>query len=244
MLGVFLLLSVAAHGAEPDPEAVARVTAALAKVLPPGFKPDGVAESQLPGLYEVKVGSRLLYVSADGRYLFVGAGDLIDLDTMENLSDARRRELVLDVLASVDEKDMIVIGPAEPKRTVTVFTDVDCPYCARFHLEVPELVENGVRVRYLLYPRSGLSGRTFQRSVAVWCAADRAEAIGVAKAGGDLEMKSCANPVARHYQAGQDAGVTGTPTIIADDGEVIGGYRPAKQLLAILGVPAKTAAAK
>jgi len=240
LLTLALSLSMAVHGADADP--VSRVSAALEKVLPPGMKPDRIVESRLPGLYEVMIGSRLLYVSADGKYLFVGSGDLIDLESMENLSDQRRRELVLAAVAAVDEKDMIVIGPADAKRTLTVFTDVDCPYCAKFHLEVPRLVENGVKVRYLLYPRAGLRGRTYQRSIAVWCAEDRVEAIGIAKAGRELEMKTCDNPVAEHYKAGQNAGVTGTPTIVVDNGDIIGGYRPADQMLAILGIKAKTAA--
>jgi thiol:disulfide interchange protein DsbC len=241
LLSLTLLLSMSVHAADDD--ATARVSAALAKVLPPGLKPDRIVESSMPGLFEVMVHSRLLYVSADGRHVFVGSGDLIDLDTMENLSDKRRRELTLAAVDSVDEKDMIVIGPKDAKRTITVFTDVDCPYCAKFHLEVPKLVENGVKVRYLLYPRSGLNGRTYQRSVAVWCAEDRVKAIGVAKAGGKLEMKTCPNPVAEHYAAGQKAGVTGTPTIVLDNGDIVGGYRPADQMLAILGLkPAKVSA--
>jgi thiol:disulfide interchange protein DsbC len=70
----------------------------------------------------------------------------------------------------------------------------------------------------------------------VWCAKDRVKAIGIAKAGGKLDMKTCTNPVADHYRLGQDFGVGGTPTIYLDDGQTIGGYVPPDRLLTILGL--------
>ena len=131
---------------------------------------------------------------------------------------------------------MIVIGPDKPKRTLTVFTDVDCGYCAKFHLDVPALNKQGVKVRYLFYPRTGINSESYRRAVAVWCADDRVKAIGIAKAGGKLNMKTCPNPVASHYQLGQRLDINGTPSIFLDDGKVLPGYVPAPRLLGILGL--------
>jgi thiol:disulfide interchange protein DsbC len=36
--------------------------------------------------------------------------------------------------------------------------------------------------------------------------------------------------IARHYQLGQDIGLTGTPAIVTEDGTLIGGYVPADAL--------------
>jgi thiol:disulfide interchange protein DsbC len=190
--------------------------------------------SPIPGLYEMVFGTRVAYVSADGRYMLMG--DLIDLDSRRNLTTTRRGALVLKSIDAMGESNMIVLGPANPKRTLTVFTDVDCPYCSRLHKEVPKLMEAGVKVRYLLYPRAGKDSETYRRSVAVWCAKDRVKAIGIAKAGGKIEMKSCVNPVDEHVRLGQEVGVEGTPTIVMDDGRVLPGYAPAAELLAALGL--------
>jgi thiol:disulfide interchange protein DsbC len=190
--------------------------------------------SPIPGLYEMVFGTRVAYVSADGRYMLMG--DLIDLDSRRNLTTTRRGALVLKSIDAMGEANMIVLGPANPKRTLTVFTDVDCPYCSRLHKEVPKLTEAGVKVRYLLYPRAGKDSETYRRSVAVWCAKDRVKAIGIAKAGGKIEMKSCVNPVDEHVRLGQEVGVEGTPTIVMDDGRVLPGYAPAADLLAALGL--------
>ena len=65
---------------------------------------------------------------------------------------------------------------------------------------------------------------------------DRAKAIGIAKAGGRLPVKTCENPVANHFKLGTRLGITGTPTLILEDGTRIGGYVPAARLVAALGL--------
>jgi thiol:disulfide interchange protein DsbC len=212
--------------------------ARLSKVFP-GVTADELKPSPMPGLYELAVGTRVAYVSTDGKYLFMG--DMIDLEHRKNLTDESRGQLVRKAINGLSEKDMIVIGPKHPKRTITVFTDVDCPYCARLHKEVPELTANGVQVRYLLFPRNGIGSPTYKRSVAVWCAADRAKAIDTAISGGKLKMRTCKNPVAKLYKFGHEIGVRGTPAIVFDDGRIVPGYSPAPELLGMLGLN-KTAA--
>jgi thiol:disulfide interchange protein DsbC len=101
---------------------------------------------------------------------------------------------------------------------------------------VPELNKQGVKVRYLMFPRTGLNGESYRRAVAVWCAKDRAKAIGIAKAGGKLDMKTCTNPVESHYRLGQRLEIGGTPAIFVDDGRVFPGYIPAQRLLGMLGL--------
>jgi thiol:disulfide interchange protein DsbC len=141
---------------------------------------------------------------------------------------------VKQAFEGVGDKNMIVMAPKETRSTITVFTDVDCPYCARLHQDVPELNRNGIKVRYLLYPRAGEGSKTYRRSVAVWCAPDRIKAVGIAKNGGQLEMRTCANPVDDHYRLGERLGISGTPTIFLENGKKIPGYVPASQLIAIV----------
>ena len=225
-----LLLTTHSVHADGDTEKLkARLQQRLTEISISELKP-----APVPGLYEMVFGTRVAYVSADGQYMLTG--DLIDLASSRNLTALRRSGLVLKSIDAMGEANMIVIGPAKPKRTLTVFTDVDCPYCARLHLEVPKLTQAGVKVRYLLYPRAGKDTETYKRAVAVWCADDRVKAVGIAKSGGKLAMKTCANPVDEHVRLGQEVGVQGTPTIVMDDGRVLPGYAPAAELLAALGL--------
>jgi thiol:disulfide interchange protein DsbC len=190
--------------------------------------------TSLNGWYELEHGTDVLYVSPDAKFLFVG--DLVDLDTQTNLTEAWRAQTAVQQLDAIGEQNMIVMGPRSARRTITVFTDVDCPYCARLHQDVPELTANGVKVRYLMFPRAGLESETYRRSIAVWCAADRVKAVGIAKAGGRINMKTCPNPVAQHYRLGLKLGVSGTPTIFLEDGRRVDGYIPSARLLAILNL--------
>jgi thiol:disulfide interchange protein DsbC len=188
----------------------------------------------IPGLYELTFGSRIVLVTGDGRYLI--QGDLIDLESRRNLTQEQHSKLILKSIEAIGEKNMVVMGPANAKRTITVFTDVDCPYCARLHKEVPKLNKAGVKVRYLLYPRAGKGSETYKKSVSVWCAKDRIKALGAAKSGGKIEPRTCANPVDEHLKLGAEVGVEGTPTLVFDDGRIVPGFAPADKLLAALGL--------
>ena len=225
-----LAVSFPAIAGEDD---VKRIKAQLAEAFP-DLEAAAITPSPAAGIYEVEIESKIVYATSDGKYLFMG--DLVDLGSRSNLTETRRGGARLRLLNQLGEAEMLVIGPDKPKRTVTVFTDVDCPYCSKFHLDVPTLNKAGVKVRYLLYPRAGIGSESYKRAVAVWCARDRAKGIGMAKAGEKLDMKTCANPVEKHYRLGGKLDIGGTPAIILDDGKVLPGYVPAPRLLAMLGL--------
>lgn len=193
-----------------------------------------VRPSPAPGFYEVLADGGVFYVSEDGRFLFHGA--LYDVADRRNLTEDAHREARSETLRQLDEDTLIVFAPAssQVKHTVTVFTDVDCPYCARFHLEVPELNARGVEVRYAAWPRTPEGTPSYARSVSVWCASDRRRAMTAAKAGEEVAPASCDNPVQAHFDLGRRLGVRGTPTIVADDGMVFGGYVPYRELVRAL----------
>jgi thiol:disulfide interchange protein DsbC len=129
---------------------------------------------------------------------------------------------------------MVIFAPEEYDHTITVFTDIDCGYCRKLHNEIDAFMAEGIRVRYLFYPRAGLGSPSYQKAVSVWCADDRKQALTDAKAGEPLPEKSCENPVADHMALGEAMGVTGTPAILLENGQLVPGYVPAKRMAAIL----------
>lgn len=199
-----------------------------------GEKPDSVAPSAVPGLFEVVLGGQVLYVSEDGR--FVVQGDILDLEARANLTENRRGELRGQVINAVNEKDMVVFAPeGQPaKYTVTVFTDIDCGYCRKMHSQIAAYNKEGIKIRYLSFPREGLNSESFNKAVSVWCADNRQEAMTKAKRGEVIENKSCDNPVQAQYELGQKIGVRGTPSMILEDGEMLPGYVPPTQLAELL----------
>jgi len=206
----------------------ARVVAKL-----PGAQASDVAVSPIPGLYEVAMGGLIAYVSADGKYLL--SGNVYDLDTQENLTASRRNSARAKALATASESNMIVFGPANAKMTVTVFTDIDCGYCRKFHSQIAEVNKSGVRVRYMFFPRTGPGTESWTKAEQVWCAADRREALTRAKKGDTVKGKTCGDAAVKsQYELGSDLGVEGTPAIFTQTGDYIGGYvTPAELVQAI-----------
>lgn len=208
-----------------SPEVRARITAKM-----PGATITDIVVSPIPGVYEVTMGGLIAYVSADGRYLM--SGSLYDLDTQANLTDERRAVARARVLATTPEDQMIIFAPANPKMTVTVFTDIDCGYCRRFHNQIAELNKAGIKVRYMLYPRTGPGTDSWKKAEQVWCAADRKDALTRAKRGETVKSKDCkSTQVASDYQLGDDLGVQGTPAIFSQGGVYLGGFMTPEQLM-------------
>ena len=204
--------------------------AAVAAHLP-GAHPGDIRTTPIPGIYEFRQGAELVYVTADGRYGF--AGDLYRLADRSNLSDARRRELRLGLISVVPESSMVVFAPAGPaKYTITVFTDVDCTYCRTLHKQIAEYNRLGVKVRYMFFPRSGPNTESWSKAEQVWCSADRRAALTQAKLGTAITAAICKpNAVAEQYALGRAIGLTGTPGIVTESGELLPGYAPPDELL-------------
>jgi len=215
----------------------ARVVAKL-----PGAQPADVAASPIPGIYEVTMGGLIAYVSSDGKYLL--SGNVYDLDTQVNLTASRRNSARAKALAATSESNMIVFGPANAKMTVTVFTDVDCGFCRKFHSQIAEVNKAGVRVRYMFYPRTGPGTESWAKAEQVWCATDRREALTRAKKGDMVKGKNCGDAAVKsQYELGSDLGVDGTPAIFTQNGDYIGGYLTPAELVQAIQESQKTAVA-
>ncbi len=235
----------------------------LLKLISPALgnkQPDLIKPSPIPGLYTVMFGSNIFYVSKDGRYVFEQTA-LLDLKTNRDLTEdllSVGRKKILDTLK---DSDMVVYKPKKTKHVITVFTDIDCPYCQKFHNERKELLAAGIEIRYMLYPRSGVDTDSYHTSVAVMCSKDQQDAMTKAKAVAahnsriyvsskttgvepkylpQVSAPDCKNPVKKHMKLLHELGMeVATPQVLLSDGTLIRGYVPAPKLIEILGKQAK-----
>ncbi len=206
----------------------AELAAVAARI--PGAKASELRTTPVSGIYEYSHGAELLYVTADGRYGFVG--DLYRMADRNNLSDVRRRELRLALISAEPESSMVVFAPQTTKYTITVFTDVDCSYCRALHKQIAEYNRLGVKVRYLSFPRTGPNTESWSKAEQVWCSPDRRAALTQAKLGVALTTAACKpNPVAEQYELGRAIGLVGTPGIVTESGELLPGYAPPDELV-------------
>jgi thiol:disulfide interchange protein DsbC len=244
--------SLSACAQEPSPAAAASKPAAAVTAVGPAIAPgtaaprardavrsidpnivvEQVSPAAMPGFQAVIVGGQVLYVSNDGKYLIQGS--LYDVGARRDLGEDAMKKLRVELLRSVPASERIVFAPKDPKYTVTVFTDVECGYCRKFHSQIAEYNKLGIAVEYLAFPRMGLGSADFRKMVAVWCAPDRRKALTDAKNDRNVAAGNCTNPVTMEYELGRRAGLTGTPMVLAADGTQLGGYLAPEQLRAAL----------
>jgi len=203
-----------------------------------GLEVESVAMAPVAGIAEVITDRGLFYTSYDGAYLFHGKlfglqGQVTDL-TEESMAKVR--------LSGMDKfaNDMIVYPAKNEKHVVTVFTDITCGYCRKLHEQMDEYNDMGITVRYLAYPRAGITDRNgnltqgFQDMRSIWCNEDPNTAMTKAKAGSAVAHRICDKPVEAEFNFGRSVGVTGTPAIMLANGMMLPGYREPRDLLQML----------
>lgn len=229
-LGLGLLVGWATIATADD----ASIKSGLGNFIPPE-QIESIKATDIKGLYEVTAGQNLIYVTEDGKYLLHGT--LIETATKKNLTEeamkvveAKQVGVRKAAMDKVDEKTMIVFKPKTSKYMVSVFTDIDCGYCRKLHSEIDQYLAQGITVRYMFFPRAGKGSDSYKKAVSVWCASDRQKALTAAKKGEKLDSKTCDNPVDQHMALGESFGMSGTPMIVTQKGNVLPGYVPADKL--------------
>jgi len=230
-LSLLLLIAplVISNSVLAETDSIKELKQALAKTMP-NVKPSKISKSPVDGLYEVVVGTQVVYMSVDARYMI--DGDLIDIKTKKNISEDAKSAIRLATIGKLGPDQMLVYTPKNVKNTITVVTDIDCPYCRRLHSEVPKYLEKNVEVRYIFMPLKGAAD--MKKTISVWCSDDQQLALDMAKSGSDIEEQTCDNPIKEHLALARELGVRGTPAIILEDGQLLPGYVPVDKLVAEL----------
>jgi len=191
--------------------------------------PQEIFESPIEGWYTIRKGAIIAYISADGRYLL--QGDMIDLQDNTNLTEQARNDARVVMLSAVPDEDLIIFSPDKVQHSVSIFTDIDCTFCRRLHAQIDDYMDQGIEIRYFLYPRNGPTSPSWAKAENVWCADNRNEALTLAKLDKEYSTHTCdSSIVSNHYLIGQDVGLRGTPAIVLDDGTLFSGYLPPAQL--------------
>jgi len=210
--------------------------------LAPGAESIAISETPIEGLLMVQIGGDIVYATADGKYLIQGR--VMDIATREDLTEAAKAELRRDLLAKVDTGSQITFAPDDPKYDLMVFTDIDCGYCRKLHAQIEEYNQQGIAIHYMAFPRAGIGSHSYDKAVSVWCAGNQQDALTQAKLGAEPDPAQCDNPIDEQYELGRELGVTGTPSLLTAQGQMIPGYVPPEQLRARLDQMAAGATTK
>ncbi len=214
-----------------------RLTASLVAATGAPLQIVAISETSFDGLIEVELDSgEKLFSDRTGEHLVTGDLFQATASGLVNLSAAARQKQIAGWVAAVPEDEMVIFTPEQTKASITVFTDVDCAYCRKLHGDIEAILELGIQVRYVAYPRGGEASEAYPKMISVWCSEDRKRSLTQAKNGQNLPNRECDNPVLRHYNLGNRIGISGTPALVLQDGTVIPGYlEPAQLAGAVFG---------
>lgn len=196
-----------------------------------------IKKTPYSGLFEVYLDGQLVYVDAKAQYIF--AGDVIDLKSRSNLTQARLNELQAVDWKTLPLANALKTVKGSGARKLVVFSDVDCPYCRKFEAELAKV--DNITVYTFLYPIEGLHPKAVQMSKQIWCAPDRNQAWNDYITGGVVPKNDgqCANPVEATIALGSKLKISGTPTLIFANGQRVPGMVPSAQLERLLAANAK-----
>jgi thiol:disulfide interchange protein DsbC len=210
----------------------------IAERLPDFPKIDEVSKTPIPGVYELRIGTEVLYSDERGEHII--QGELIETKSRSNLTQARIDKLTAIDFASLPLKDAIVWKQGTGARKLVVFADPNCGYCKKFEKEMQGVKD--VTVYTFLYPILG--GDSPDKSRNIWCAKDNSTVwrewmINGTPAPRNMGSKCDTSALDRNVALGKKFRVNGTPSLVFEDGKrVPGAMAPdqvEKQLVASRG---------
>ncbi len=192
----------------------------LSERIPQIPKIEEITPTPLAGIYELRLSTNEIYYSdAAGNYLI--QGNLIDTKSKRNITEERESKLSAIDFSALPLKDAITLVHGNGKRKLAVFEDPNCGYCKRFERDLAKV--DNVTVYLFLMPVLGTG--SVEKSRNVWCAKDPAAAWT------NLMQKDIAPAAAqcntaaieRNLEFGRKYKITGTPTLVAQDGTRVPG---------------------
>ncbi|SDI49718.1 DsbC family protein [Paraburkholderia phenazinium] len=186
-----------------------------------------ISKSPIAGLYEVNLGTQIVYSDATGDYLVLG--DIVDAKTRKNLTEARLAETNRIDFASLPFANAVKVVKGNGSRKIAVFSDPNCPYCKQLETTLKSI--DNVTVYTFLYPV--LSPDSTVKSKSIWCSSDRAKAWEswmqdhqAPTAAGTCDTAA----IDKNLALGHAMNVDGTPTVFLADGRRLPGAVPADRL--------------
>lgn len=209
-----------------------KIKASDAKVLK-------VQMSPVKGLWEVAIENKnqtgLLYVDFSKK--FIVNGPIVQVDAALNKTKERLDELARDKKinpSDIPVKNALLMGSRTAKNSVIVFTDPDCPYCAKLHLEMKKVITERTDIAFYLkfLPLKGHKD-AYWKSKTILCEKSlRLLEDNFEKK--PIPRKECdTQEIDSTLEIAAKLGVTGTPTLVLPDGSVYQGAISADKLISL-----------
>ncbi len=212
----------------------------LKKMNIPGAKIIDVQQSPVKSLWEISIDDKgkrgIFYVDFSKQYVIpgpiveVGTGSNKTMERLQKMQPERKVDA-----SKIPLSGALVMGNKNAVKKVIVFTDPDCPFCAKLHQEIRKVLGMRKDIAFFikLFPLAG-------HKDAYW----KAKSISCSKSLKMLDDNFGGKAIARKECAGKEIddnirlagslGITGTPTLILPGGRVHSGTLPADKLIGLI----------
>ncbi len=208
-----------------DEAAIRKNLAARLPNLPPI---DQVVQTPLKGIWEVRIGTEILYSDDQGD--FVIEGNIIDLQKQLNITQDRIAKLTAFDFAKLPLQDAVVWKQGSGARKLVVFADPNCGYCKHFEKELTKVKD--ITVYTFLIPI--LAGDSPEKARDIWCAKDPSKVwrdwMVDGKTPPPVSGECDIGALERNMDLGTKHGVNGTPTLVFEDNQRLPGIMSAEDL--------------
>lgn len=210
---------------------------------PTGASVLSVKESPSRGLFELLVQKdsqkAIIFIDYGKKHLIQGM--MVNLAKLEPVSSHKldppqQKPTALDV-KSIPVKNAVIIGNPRGSKKLYVFTDPDCPYCRKGHVELKKLakIAPDLAIHVMLFPLP-MHPAAYDKSRAVF------ESMSPDLLDKAFEGQEVPKPTNESSKAAIDEnikfanahGISGTPTMVMPDGTIQVGMRDAETMKKML----------
>jgi thiol:disulfide interchange protein DsbC len=204
-------------------------------IIKKGLPKASVSEVKMalvPGLWQIdfdvegKHGA--LFLDFSKKHLLV-VQQIIPVDAMGKQAEPRKIDF-----SKLPLKEALLMGPKQAKKKVAVFTDPDCPFCQKLHLEIKQVLAKRHDVAFYIFLRPlTMHGQdAYKKAQAIVCSKSTAM-LDDAFTGKPVPAPGCAGTQVEKNNALADSlELRGTPALIREDGMVNPGFLAADKLSA------------
>jgi thiol:disulfide interchange protein DsbC len=224
LLAIFMSAALFAS-ASADEVAIRRNLATRLPNLPPI---DSVLPSPVKGLWEIRLGSELIYSDEQGSFLI--EGQIIDTKRHVNITEQRIAALTAVDFRKLPLQDAVMWKQGSGSRRMVVFADPNCGYCKRLESYLSGVPD--ITVYTFLVPILG--DDSHEKSREIWCSQNNGKAWRYWMLHGS-EPKAAApgcdsSVLERNLALGSKHGLAGTPMLVFEDNVRVPGIMSASDI--------------
>ncbi len=211
----------------------------LSKINIPNVKIKNISDTTVKGLWEVGIESNgqmaALYIDYAKKHIIVGV--VIDIEKKENLTKNKIESLNKSKkvnYSSIPLKNSIILGRPTAPIKIFVFSDPECPYCAKLHTTLKNIVAKRKDIAFYIkmYPLEMHKNAKWQAE-SIICTKSL-QMLEDAYNGKQIQKLSCKqgkNIIKDIKETAKNLNIYATPTIVFPNGHIISGLANEEEII-------------